>query len=99
MNFLLKKLTQYNSALKELVEGEPILLIYEGQLNQEGLKKAQISLEELDEAIREHGVDDISHVNLSVLEIDGNISVLSDNYKKTTKRRHKGHRIIGKNNG
>ncbi|MHA8049664.1 DUF421 domain-containing protein [Aquirufa sp. ROCK-SH2] len=99
MNFLLKKVTQYNSTLKTFVEGEPILLIYDGKLNEEGLKKAQISLEELEAAIREHGVDNISHVNLSILETDGNISVLSDNYKKTTRRRHKGHRIIGKNNG
>ena len=99
MNFLLKKVTQYNSTLKTFVEGEPILLIYDGKLNEEGLKKAQISLEELEAAIREHGVDNISHVNLSILETDGNITVLSDNYKKTTRRRHKGHRIIGKNNG
>ena len=99
MNFLLKKVTQYNSTLKTFVEGEPILLIYDGKLNEEGLKKAQISLEELEAAIREHGVDNISHVNLSILETDGNISVLSANYKKTTRRRHKGHRIIGKNNG
>ncbi|MFM6948117.1 MAG: DUF421 domain-containing protein [Aquirufa sp.] len=99
MNFLLKKITQYNSTLKTFVEGEPILLIYDGKLNDVGLKKAQISLDELEAAIREHGVDNISHVNLSILETDGNISVLSDNYKKTTRRRHKGHRIIGKNNG
>ncbi len=99
MNFLLKKITQYNSSLKNFVEGEAILLIYDGKLNEAGLKKAQISMDELEAAIREHGVDSISHVNLSILETDGNISVLSDNYKKTTRRRHKGHRIIGKNNG
>lgn len=98
MNFLLKKFTQSNSALKALLEGEPILLVYEGRLNQEGLVKAQISMDELYAAIREHGVDDISHVNLSILETDGNISILSDKYKKSSKRSHKGHRIIGGNN-
>jgi hypothetical protein len=30
-------------------------------------------------------------------QVDGNISVLSDNFKKSTKRKHKGHRVIGKN--
>jgi uncharacterized membrane protein YcaP (DUF421 family) len=99
MNYLFKKITNNNSALKNVVEGEPILLIFEGKLNQEGLKKAQINLEELESAVREHGVDSIAHVNLSILETDGNISVLSGNYKKTTRSRHKGHRIIGKNNG
>ncbi len=88
-----------NSAVKSFVEGEPILLVYNGQLNQKGLDKAQISLEELEAAIREHGVLDMTFVNLSILETDGNISVLSDNYKKTSKRRQKGLHIVAKNNG
>jgi uncharacterized membrane protein YcaP (DUF421 family) len=41
----------------------------------------------------------MTFVNLSILETDGNISVLSDNYKKTSKRRQKGLHIVAKNNG
>jgi uncharacterized membrane protein YcaP (DUF421 family) len=99
MNFLLKKIMRSNSSVKTFIEGEPILLVYNGQLNQKGLEKAQISMEELEAAIREHGVLDISLVNLSILETDGNISVLSDNYKKTSKRRQKGIHVVAKNNG
>lgn len=99
MNFLLKKIMRSNSSVKSFVEGEPILLVYNGQLNQKGLDKAQISLDELEAAIREHGVLDMTFVNLSILETDGNISVLSDNYKKTSKRRQKGLHIVAKNNG
>ena len=39
---------------------------------------------------------DISAVNLAVLEVDGNISILSDSYKHKTTKRRKAHRIIKK---
>ena len=48
-------------------------------------------------AIREHGVETVEEVNLAVFEVDGSISVLSDNFKKSSKRRRKGHKILGKN--
>jgi len=48
------------------------------------------------EAVREHGIDSIEHVDLAVFEVDGNISVLSDNYKKKSSRRTKAHRVIHK---
>jgi uncharacterized membrane protein YcaP (DUF421 family) len=48
------------------------------------------------EVIREHGVASVSEVDLAVLEVDGNISILStDNCKKTTRRR-KAHKIVSK---
>ena len=48
------------------------------------MKEQEISADELDEAIREHGVAKISDVDLAVLEVDGNISVLSNDFKKQT---------------
>ena len=56
-----------------------------------------ITLDQLESVIREHGVEEIRDVDLAMFEVDGNISVLSDNFKKSTKRKHKGHRVIGKN--
>jgi uncharacterized membrane protein YcaP (DUF421 family) len=47
--------------------------------------------------VREHGVESVELVNLAMFEVDGNISVLSDNFKKSTQRKHKGHQLIGKN--
>jgi len=49
-----------------------------------------MSINELQEAVREHGVSDIKDVDLAVLEVDGNISILSDDYKdKSIKKRRK----------
>jgi uncharacterized membrane protein YcaP (DUF421 family) len=62
------------------------------------MRIAKITLNELLETIREHGVGDISEVDLAILEVDGNISVLSHNYKKQSTRRRKAHKMISKQN-
>jgi uncharacterized membrane protein YcaP (DUF421 family) len=62
------------------------MLVYQGKVNDANMRKARLTTNELLEAIREHGVADISDVDLAVLEVDGNISVLSNDFqRKTTK--------------
>jgi uncharacterized membrane protein YcaP (DUF421 family) len=58
--------------------------------------KARISSEELLEAVREHGVSEIREVDLAVLEIDGNISIISNEYKHRTVRKRKGRNKVMK---
>jgi uncharacterized membrane protein YcaP (DUF421 family) len=96
-NFIIKKLEFRFPSFRKVIEGEPIVLVYEGNVNEGALAKASIDIEQLQAAIREHGVSDISEVNLAVLEIDGNISILSDNYQKKSKRKRKGHKVLGGN--
>jgi uncharacterized membrane protein YcaP (DUF421 family) len=97
MNYLFKKISLFSKGFSKAVEGEPIMLIYQGKVKLNGLKNAQISIEQLNAVVREHGVESVELVNLAMFEVDGNISVLSDNFKKSTKRKHKGHRVISKN--
>jgi len=97
LNFMIKKITYLFPAVDKLLDGEPITLVYDGKLMLSGLKKSEISIDELMVAIREHGVETVAEVDLAVFEVDGSISVLSENFKKTTKRRRKGHKILGKN--
>ena len=62
----------------------------DGNLLQHGLQQSMMSVEEVQMAVREHGVKDISEADLVVLEVDGNITVLSKNYSfKTVKKRKK----------
>lgn len=89
MNALFKFLTYRFPSFNKLVQGEAIMLIYGGKINKDNMKKARISNEELLEAAREHGVNSLEEVNLAVLEIDGNISILSDEYKTRTKSKKK----------
>ena len=97
MNFIFKKISLFSKEFSKVIEGEPIMLIYQGQVKLDGLENAQISVDQLNAVVREHGVESVELVNLAMFEVDGNISVLSDNFKKSTKRKHKGHQVIGKN--
>jgi uncharacterized membrane protein YcaP (DUF421 family) len=97
MNYVFKKISLFSKGFSKAIEGEPIMLIYQGEVKLGGLEKAQISVDQLNAVVREHGVESVELVNLAMFEVDGNISVLSDNFKKSTKRKHKGHQVIGKN--
>jgi uncharacterized membrane protein YcaP (DUF421 family) len=97
MNYIFKRLTLGSESISKVIDGEPILLIYNGQVRPNALKEASISLEQLKAVVREHGVEEVSDVNLAIFEVDGNISVLSDNYRNLSKRKRKGHRILGQN--
>lgn len=95
-NFVFKYVLYRFPKLGRLIQGEAILLIYKGKLNHKNMERVRITLDEIKEAVREHGVSLIEDVDLAVLEIDGNISVLSDDFKKHTVRKRKAHKAITK---
>lgn len=66
MNFILKLLLYKSKRLSNLLQGKPILLIYKGEIQMHHLAKAEITVDELEAAVREHGVEDIQHVDLAM---------------------------------
>jgi len=96
INYLFKYILYRFPKLGIVVQGIELMLIYKGQLNQSNMNKARITKEELLEAVREHGVSEIREVDLAVLEIDGNISIVSNNYKTRTTRKRKGRNKVMK---
>ena len=74
------------------------MLIYNGVLNEKNLKRARMSINEIQEAVREHGVSEIKDVDLAVLEVDGNISILSDDYKDKSVKRRKSYKHLEHSN-
>lgn len=97
VNYLFKYLLYRFPKLGDIVQGAEMLLIYKGQLNEPNMTKAQITREELLEAVREHGVSEIREVDLAVLETDGNISIISNEYKTRTTKKRKGRNKVMKN--
>lgn len=83
-NYIFKQLLYRFPRLSKAVQGEAVMLVYNGKLAEKNLEKARITKDELMEAIREHGVSDIGDVNLAILELDGNISVLSNDFSHRT---------------
>jgi uncharacterized membrane protein YcaP (DUF421 family) len=62
--------------LRRWVEGTPTLLVLHGEVIPEQMRREGIDEESLLAALREHGVAEISGVEMVVLEIDGSISVV-----------------------
>lgn len=48
----------------------------------------------MEAAVREHGIENIKKVDLAMLEVDGNISVLSEDFKKKSHKKRV-HKILG----
>jgi uncharacterized membrane protein YcaP (DUF421 family) len=89
-NFIFRFFLLRSKKFSRVMQGEEIVLVVEGKLLQDGLKRARMSEEELQMIIREHGIKEIKNVDLVVLEVDANISVLSSDFsKKSVKRRKK----------
>lgn len=97
VNYLLKYLQYKFPKFGKVVQGDAIMLVYEGKYMNEHLKKARITKEEIMEAVREHGVATIEEVDLAIMEVDGSISVLSNKFQKRTTRKRKVRKNINKN--
>ena len=90
--YLMKRLPGFSKA----VQGTEMQLIFRGKVNHANLESSMLTMEELAAAVREHGVETIAEVDLAVLEVDGNISVLSKDFKHKTVRRRRAHRALQK---
>ena len=90
-NFIVKKYIFKNQKIRELIEDKPYILVRDGVVFPLILKKVQISEDELQEAVHEHGIENVADVKLAILEVDGNISVISTdkNTEQTHYSRHK----------
>lgn len=77
INYAFKLLMYRFPNVARAVEGDTSVLIYKGKVNDLVLRREKISRDELEEVVREHGILSTKDVELSVLERDGNISVVS----------------------
>lgn len=96
LNYMLKILMYRSDKVKELIEGKPVILVSDGKIDITNLHNENISLDELEEAIREHGIESYKEVRLAILEVDGNISVISEESNTLRQSRYK-HRKKQKN--
>ena len=76
LNFALAELSGMNRRFRKMVQGQPTLLIHNGECITSHLAREHVSMDELNRALREHGVACTADAALAVLEVDGSISVL-----------------------
>ena len=76
LNYLIAELSGTNRRFRKVIEGQPSLLVHDGQLIAAHLAKEHVSMDELERSLREHGINNYHDVALAVLEVDGSISCL-----------------------
>ena len=76
LNYVVAELSGGNRRFRKLVQGQPSLLIHDGQVITAHMAKEHVSMDELERALREHGISSYHDVAIGVLEVDGSISCL-----------------------
>jgi uncharacterized membrane protein YcaP (DUF421 family) len=76
LNYFIADLSGANRRFRKFVQGEPSLIVHDGQVIEAHMAKEHVSMDELERAMREHGISDYHQVALAVLEVDGSISFL-----------------------
>jgi len=75
-NILLNKITYRSRRLERLIDGEPKVLVKDGKVDTEMMAKQQITKQELYEAMRQEGVDELRKVKQATLETNGHVSII-----------------------
>jgi uncharacterized membrane protein YcaP (DUF421 family) len=76
LNFIVAEGSGLNRRFRRLVQGSPSLLVHDGKVIETHMAREHVTQDELERAIREHGIAHVRDCALAVLEVDGAISVL-----------------------
>ncbi|MFZ3343257.1 MAG: YetF domain-containing protein [Terriglobales bacterium] len=76
LNYVVAELSGGNRRFRKYIQGQPSLLVHDGQVLAAHMAKEHVSMDELERSLREHGIATYKDAALAVLEVDGSISVL-----------------------
>jgi len=65
-----------SKSLERALVGEPVLFVHDGKMLRRTMARQGITRDQLDAALREHGISSLDGVHMCVLEVDGSISVV-----------------------
>jgi len=88
VNYFVAELSGSNRRFRKLVEGQPTLLVHDGEIISAHMAKEHVSMDELERSLREHGIGSYKDVALAVLEVDGSISCMKYDDIKPTASTH-----------
>lgn len=76
LNYFVAEVSGGNRRFRRFIQGQPSLLVHDGEIITSHMTKEHVSMDELQRALREHGISSYHDVALAVLEVDGSISCL-----------------------
>jgi uncharacterized membrane protein YcaP (DUF421 family) len=88
INRLLNWLMVRSPRLTGIIAGSPVLIVRDGQLIEESMRKAGLTRDHVLTAMREHGIAQLDDVQMAVLEPDGVISIVANESTIYRSKRH-----------
>jgi uncharacterized membrane protein YcaP (DUF421 family) len=77
LNYAMVEIAYRSRRARRLLEAHPTLLVHNGRLLHDNLRRERITFEDLQAALRRNGVLDVEQVRVAVLEESGGISVIA----------------------
>jgi uncharacterized membrane protein YcaP (DUF421 family) len=75
-NYAIDWLSYHSPTMRRVLQPKPLLLVKDGRLYKQNMRKELITKEELIAELRENGVEDLSEVKEARIEEDGHVSVI-----------------------
>ena len=76
ISWLVSRLTMKSIILRRILIGTPTIIIQEGKIIKENMKKLNIDINDLLEQCRNNGTFDISQIEYAIMEVNGKISIM-----------------------
>lgn len=85
--YMLEWVTQTFKKTRSILEGNPAIVIRNGKIDRDQLKKNKLDINQLQHLLRDKDVFSIREVEYAILEANGTVNVLrKQQYEKTTKK-------------
>lgn len=94
LNYVIAEVSGGNRRFRKFVQGQPSLLVHDGEIIAAHMAREHVTMDSLQQALREHGIATYHDVALAVLEVDGSISCLKYDDIKPTASTHLARRRI-----
>ncbi len=94
LEYLMGYLALKNQVLSDIITGKPVMLINEGRIIKENLKKEKFNVDDLMQELRKQGIRDLDEVDQGILESCGGFSVLRREEDEAVTRRDLGLKAL-----
>jgi uncharacterized membrane protein YcaP (DUF421 family) len=79
-------LTYWDHGFDALLEGKPTVVVQDGKLQRRGMRKEQMNEKEVLAHLRLQGIDDLREVKLAIVEDDGEVSVIKQDWAENLQK-------------
>ena len=90
LEYLMGYLALKNQTLSNIITGKPVILIKNGRIIKDNLKKEKFNVDDLMQELRKKGIRDLDEVDIGILESCGGFSVLLKEEDEPVSRRDLG---------